>query len=218
MMTKTVYQTDRSGVYVGAVEADESPREAGTFLLPAGAVEAAPPDLNVGEAAVWDGSAWAVASDHRGEIWFKVDGESVRIDGVGDPAAAGYLAEPPDIPASSDPTVNGERDRRIASGFTASISGGTKVFSVDTRNRDDWANIHGLFSYAQYLIAQALSPGVEFHDADNVGQILTPTEMIELGLQAFAHKQVHYKASWDLKETVGGVPADFTDDKYWPAS
>lgn len=37
------YQSDHDGWYAGTVEADESPLEPGVFLLPGGAVWAAPP-------------------------------------------------------------------------------------------------------------------------------------------------------------------------------
>lgn len=43
MKSKTVYQTDNEGVYVGETTADESPLEPGVFLIPAGGVEFAPP-------------------------------------------------------------------------------------------------------------------------------------------------------------------------------
>ena len=43
MNHKTVSQLDESGYFAGPVIADESPLEPGVFLLPAGAVDKAPP-------------------------------------------------------------------------------------------------------------------------------------------------------------------------------
>lgn len=43
MHQKTVYQTNYSGLLIGETLADESPREPGIFLIPAGCVERAPP-------------------------------------------------------------------------------------------------------------------------------------------------------------------------------
>ncbi len=123
----------------------------------------------------------------------------------------------PFVPSTDGLTVNGERDRRVASGFTASVSAGSDVFPVDTRNLDDWANIQGLVTYAQVLLATSPTTSINFRDADNVVQTLTPGEMIEVGLQALAHKQGHYDAAWTLKSTEGGVPADFAEDQYWPS-
>lgn len=59
-MSKTVYQTDRNGVYVGPVRADESPREPGIYLIPAGAVETRPPTIPAGQRARWSDGEWAL--------------------------------------------------------------------------------------------------------------------------------------------------------------
>ena len=64
MTTKTVFQTDRAGHYIGATEADESPLEPGVFLLPAGCVETPPMD---GEWPAdkwprWNGAYWELVS------------------------------------------------------------------------------------------------------------------------------------------------------------
>lgn len=42
--TKTVFQTDRAGLFAGTADADESPLEPGVFHIPRGCVEVAPPD------------------------------------------------------------------------------------------------------------------------------------------------------------------------------
>lgn len=43
MSTKTAYQGDANGFYIGETLADESPLEPGVWLIPGGALEAAPP-------------------------------------------------------------------------------------------------------------------------------------------------------------------------------
>lgn len=61
-MSKTVYQTDRNGNYVGPMLADESPLEPGVFLIPAGCVETAPPSIPAGKMARWTGAAWILVN------------------------------------------------------------------------------------------------------------------------------------------------------------
>jgi hypothetical protein len=94
MTTKTVYQCDAAGVYVGTASAFESPFEAGVYHIPARCVEAAPPEIADGAAAVWSGDGWTVVPDHRGETWY-LDGVAIRISMVGDPSLSGYLPAPP---------------------------------------------------------------------------------------------------------------------------
>lgn len=100
-MTKTVYQTDPAGVYLGPLDADESPLEPGVWLIPAGCVEIAPPGLDAGQAARWTGGAWVLVPDHRGETWWTAEGQAIVIREVGDPAALGLSSAAPDpVPPS----------------------------------------------------------------------------------------------------------------------
>lgn len=55
---KQVIQLDADGYFVGLTMADESPLEAGVFLLPALAIDADEPTVPVGKRAKWNGS-WA---------------------------------------------------------------------------------------------------------------------------------------------------------------
>lgn len=55
-----VYQTNYDGVFVGVTTADPDPMDAGNWLIPAGCVTTAPPELGEREFAVWDGEAWRV--------------------------------------------------------------------------------------------------------------------------------------------------------------
>lgn len=60
MQPRIVYQCDPAGFFVLEAAAWESPLEPGVYLLPAGCVETAPPDLAEGERARWTGAAWEV--------------------------------------------------------------------------------------------------------------------------------------------------------------
>lgn len=59
-MGKWVSQLDAAGVFVQAVEADESPLEPGVFLIPGGALDAAPPDVPHGQRARWVDGAFVL--------------------------------------------------------------------------------------------------------------------------------------------------------------
>ena len=49
-----------TNVLIGSSDADESPMEPGVFLIPAYATEIAPPDVQDGQQAVFDGSTWVL--------------------------------------------------------------------------------------------------------------------------------------------------------------
>lgn len=63
MSTITVYQFDHAGMYAGETDAYESPLEPGVWLMPAGAVDVAPPaEWPAGQHPRWTGSAWELIS------------------------------------------------------------------------------------------------------------------------------------------------------------
>ncbi len=71
-----------TGEYVGSVELRESPLEPGVFLVPAHCTETSLPEVPAGHAACWNGAAWALVEDHRGEAGY-VDGAAFVIDRLG---------------------------------------------------------------------------------------------------------------------------------------
>ncbi len=160
-------------------------------------------------------SKWENDTPPEGQNW--IAETDAQIGWTYDDQAQTF-APPVVAPVSSVTTVNEERDRRLALGFDAVLDGGARSFPVQTRDLDDWTNIHGRVTYAQVLLSTSPSTTINFRDADNVIQVVTPDEMISIGLQALAHKQSHHDAAWTLKDTSSGVPADFTDDTYWPAA
>jgi len=136
-MSKVVYQTV-DGIYVGTTDAQENPRVAGAYLIPAGCVEDAPPDVVDGHVAIWSGDAWSMAADHRGETWY-LDGTATTIAFIGDPAAQGYVATAP------DPTLDDLRAAKLLAivakandllSAGAPVSGGLHV-ALDDGSRAD---------------------------------------------------------------------------------
>lgn len=58
-----VYQYDRAGLYVGETEADESPREPGVYLLPAGCTPLEPPqDVPESSWPRFNGQGWSLVN------------------------------------------------------------------------------------------------------------------------------------------------------------
>jgi hypothetical protein len=60
---KTVSQIDDQGRFIGSTTADQSPREPGVFLLPAGSVDAPPPNVPPGMFAQWNGSSFDLIAE-----------------------------------------------------------------------------------------------------------------------------------------------------------
>lgn len=118
-----VYQTDAAGLFVGQIAADEDPLAPGTYLIPGGCVETAPPDAIDGHVRQWTGATWAQVPDHLGETWY--DGaEAVIIDELGDPAESGLS---PTAPAPTFEDLRAVKLTAIASAAAALISAGAPV-------------------------------------------------------------------------------------------
>lgn len=83
--TKPVCQLDREGIYIGQTEADLDVYACdGSYLIPGGCIDTAPPEPRDGHAARWTGEAWEYIPDHRGKTAYRTDdGSVVQIDRVG---------------------------------------------------------------------------------------------------------------------------------------
>jgi hypothetical protein len=182
-----VYQTDNQGFYLGPVQADESPLEAGVFLIPAGCVEEEPPTFSGNERPRWEGGRWVLET----------------------------IPEPQPITLPLNQLVNVERDRRVLEGSTFQITGyGTvRIRGDETTTR----NLQGLAFGAQLRMAQGdLSSLTPFRDEDNVVHMLTPMQVIELWSKGAAFISACFQAAWDLKDGPEGIPEDYQEDRYWP--
>jgi hypothetical protein len=82
-----------TGEYASSVELRESPLEAGIFLVPACCTTTALPEVPAGHVACWNGSAWALVEDHRGEAGY-VNGAAFEVVDLG-PYPEGWSTEPP---------------------------------------------------------------------------------------------------------------------------
>ena len=95
-----------TGEYLGSGEAQLDPLEskiAGqpVYLLPAHATRAEPPEAGHKQLACWDGEAWRLVPDRRGETYWLPDGTAHEIATLGETPPADAL----DVePAKPEPT------------------------------------------------------------------------------------------------------------------
>ena len=161
MKTKTVFQTDRLGLFTGTAEAEESPLEPGVFLIPGGCVEVAPPKIPANKGACWSNGKWVLVDYFDGLIVYSITtGEPLTVTGVG-PIPSGYTTKKPrpdqvwkngewvdDIGAilaalyeQKLQEVNDSCNHHIESGFVSSALGAPYRYSSQM---DDQINLTGM--------------------------------------------------------------------------
>lgn len=186
----TLYIWDAQRIYSHSVEAD--PRG----VMPANSTPTAPPETVGEQVAQWAGGGWVVLDERP---------------------------EPPVISATSD-QIDAERDRRISAGFEF---GGVWYQSrlPSSSHPGDWEVFSG--KALEALIAQlsGAQPGdLRWSDpaedfawiaADNSRVPMDAQTVIELAKAASAHRSRHTFAGSDLK-AMQPIPADYSDDKWWP--
>ncbi|WP_319533428.1 hypothetical protein [uncultured Cohaesibacter sp.] len=179
-----------------------------------------PPEAGDGESVQWSDNGWEILADHRGETWFDGEGNSVRIDFLGDPSERDLKATPVE-PESEEPgpltgdDVNLERLKRIEDGCNVSVTGVVDPIPLQGRVQDQ-TNLLGLATGAQLRIASGdTTTTITFRDADNVDHDLTPPQVLELWQGGANFISAVMQASWDLKAATP-IPSDYTDNAYWP--
>jgi len=147
MPTKTVYQTDHLGLYVGTALADQDPLQPGTWLIPAGCEEATPPPFPALKEALWALSGWKLVDSYRGLIAYNTENGAPReIDRVGT-MPSGYTLQVPspnqvwqngqwvdDIPAIVV-KLHAEKVPAVNDGCQAPIIGGFQSAALGTVHR-----------------------------------------------------------------------------------
>ena len=126
---------------------------------------------------------------------------------------------PPPLPdVFTGPTVEQERDRRIAKGFK--FDG-----SLYPATPEDYSRIASFVSEATAAVATGIQGGnLRWHDkkedftwtdANGIPVPLDAQQMIALGRAANAHRLRLDRLAYKLMTRPGGPPPDFTDDSYW---
>lgn len=97
--------------------------------------------------------------------------------------------------------VDAERKRREALGCVVQFPDG--LGTVQTRDPDDYRNINGMVTAALVLSAQGVTdPVLPFRDAEDSTHMLTPTEMIAVGMAVQQRVGALYGASWAIKQFI----------------
>lgn len=95
MTRKVVYQTNHLGLYVGSIEAEESPLDPGVFLIPGGCVQVPPPEAPDFKKACWTGKTWQLLDYFEGLIVYNTGTrEPLTLTGPG-PIPNGYTVKAP---------------------------------------------------------------------------------------------------------------------------
>ncbi|WP_411821204.1 phage tail assembly chaperone [Leptospira sp. 'Mane'] len=94
--TKSAYQFDLDGFLVGKVNAIESPKEPGNYVLPNGArFLEPPPDFNTNECLFHDGIVWMIKPDFSGKPYYHRKDRSVKYFVKGEELDGNYTSIEP---------------------------------------------------------------------------------------------------------------------------
>lgn len=134
-MSKTVYQTDPNGLYVGTAKADPCWRRPGVFIPPGGCVEEAPPEVGDKQVAKFVDGAWTVIPDWRGHIYWTADRVRHVITEAGvEPPADALASDPGPTAAQRWATLQGQAKAALdAASVTA-----TRCVIAGVSFPDDW--------------------------------------------------------------------------------
>jgi len=220
MTTQTVYQVNHQGLYVGPVQADESPLEPGAFLIPGGCVETAPPEAPEHKAAYWNGRAWQLVEYFDGLIVYNTaTRKPLTLSGVG-PIPNGYTVKKPEhgqvwkngrwvddldtmlakLYEQKLASINEGCGRYIESGFASDALGERYRYSSAL---EDQVNLNGLvWAYMEALYPAYGSDGKKVfltHGAEQLDQVAQ--DLLTFKQQALLHAE-------RLKQTLAQALAD----------
>lgn len=169
-MKKIVSQLDGNGYFIDGVLADPSPLEIDVFLIPGGAVDAAPPVVPAGKRAHWNGSGFDIED----------------------------IPQPPVPPAPTLDELKAKKNAEInlarASANTSTFPHDGKTFACDALSRSDIDGVNGYVA-----LYGALSPAFHgaWKAADNSYYPIADVaawkafyaSMVATGAANFAHAQ-----------------------------
>ena len=199
--TRTVYEYDSNGLYIGETVAEASPREENVWLIPANATELEPPVTGERECAVFRNGRWSVRYDYRGTTYWLPDGTEHTITETGVIVPEGALTEPP--PPSLE-TVRKNRLAELNAAFETALRNAhclsSAGFDIDADGMAD-RNVAG-------LIASMEANGqntARFRGYDNTFHEVTLEQLKTIRLEILAHLQAIYTRKWTLRDTIAAA-------------
>lgn len=209
MTTKTYYQTDRFGFFIGRVDVDPSPLEKDVWLIPAGCIETAPPAIPEGKAAFWTGEQWTLADNFENLTVYNTKTREPRVLSRYDVLPAGFTLLIPgphqiwrngrwidDIPTVLA-TRHAEKTLEVNQACKAQIMGGFSSEELGAPHRyssqfDDQLNLSGAVLSSvdmPYACRDELgAKAFRLHTAQQLRQVGEDFAMFKLQLLQKAHE------------------------------
>lgn len=141
--------------------------------------------------------------------------ELIDANGIARPAIADEIADAKRLQLRDE--INAERERRESLGLNYLFPDGQSGM-IQMRNATDFRNISGLTSAATIMTMQGIiDPVLYFTDAENVRHLLTPAEMLLLGIAVQKRISSLYAAAANIKTALETADPDTFDITLnWP--
>lgn len=209
-----------TGMFLVQGQADPDPLEPGNWLIPAHAYVDAPPELAADQVAVRapNGLSWVVAPVATEAGYYTATGEYYLFEpGVEPPPSAPQTLEMQQ--KDKREIIDVWRQQREQAGLPYSFPGGFEDV-VQMRDERDRTNINAQVTIAMLLQGQGVSdPVLPFRAASNTTYLLTPTQMIEMGMAVAAFSSELYQIGWALKAQVDeATSAEELEAIVWPTN
>ena len=200
-VTKPVCQLDADNLYLHQTEADLDPLAAdGGYLLPAGCIDAEPPEDRAGFAARWqpEKNAWQYLPDHRGKTAYRTDdGAEVQVEQAGElpdeltftprenvhqtwDAKAKAWVLPPDVAARLKAEQQDEMWEQIKAKRYDNLRHGVFVKSVGKWFQTDDATRLQYLALALESVTGGFKKPINWKTMDNSFLMLTPELLREI--------------------------------------
>ncbi|MGI3296215.1 DUF4376 domain-containing protein [Neisseria sp. SLRRB23] len=208
--TKPVCQLDADNLYLHQTVADLDPLAAdGGYLLPAGCIDAEPPETRAGFAARWlpERVEWQYLPDHRGKTAYRTDdGAEVQVEQVGElPAELTLLPReneyqtwdakakawilPPDVAARLKAEQQDEMWKRIKAKRYDNLRHGVFVKSV---GKWFYTNDESRTQYILLRTMKTLPPDLRWKTMENDFVLMTRELLDEMTTQMVLDEQADF--------------------------